>query len=307
MNLTKIDWNIMDKVADLHNVPTGAVNIRLNGQAAIRRSTPNVCVTNSPETGGLVVEFRAGVQGEIAHVPVVLSEPGLKDAVHNTFIVGEGADATLIAGCGIHSGCHQESRHDGLHEIIVKKGGRLRYIEKHYGEGEEDSPRVLNPTAKIIIEENAHAELEMVQIEGVNSTKRVTEAQIAAKGSIKITERLLTTGKQEAFSEISIFMQGSDSSAQILSRGVAQDQSRQIFQAALVGQDECNGHLECDAIIMDQAYIQSIPEIRAEDARAVLTHEAAIGKIAGEQLLKLMSLGISESEAIEMIIQGFLR
>ena len=307
MSLTRIDWNIMDKVAGLHDIPTGAVNIRLNGEAVVRKSAPNVTVTTSPATGGLLVEFKAGVKGEVAHVPVVLSQPGLKDVVHNTFVVGEGAEATLVAGCGIHSSCHQDSQHDGLHEIIVKKGARLRYVEKHYGEGDADSGRILNPTTVVTVEEGGYAELEMVQIKGVDATKRVTKANIAARGSIKVIERLLTTGKQEATSEIHIFMQGKGSGAQVLSRGVAQDTSRQIFQAALVGQAECNGHLECDAIIMDQAFIQSIPEIRAEDANAVLTHEAAIGRIAGEQLLKLMSLGISEQDAVQMIIRGFLR
>lgn len=306
MNLTNIDWNIMNQVADLCSVPSGAVNIRLNGEAAVRRSTPNVSITTSRETGGLLVEFRPGVR-ETAHVPVVLSQPGLQETIHNTFVIGEGADATLVAGCGIHSSCQQTSRHDGIHEIIVKKGARLKYIERHYGEGDDESARLLNPTTILRVEEGAAAELEMVQLEGVDSTKRATEAYIASKGSVKITERLLTSGKQEADSVIDIFMQGKDASAQVLSRGVAQGTSRQIFRAALVGQAECSGHLECDAIIMDQAFIQSIPEIRAEDASAILTHEAAIGRIAGEQLLKLMSLGIAEEEAVEMIIRGFLR
>ncbi len=296
----------MDKVASLQQIPKGAVNIRLNGEAAVRHSTPNVTVTTSPETGGLLVEFKPGVR-EMAHVPVVLSQPGLQETIHNTFIVGEGADAVLVAGCGIHSSCHLDSRHDGLHEIIVKKGARLKYVERHYGEGEEDSKRLLNPTTRLTLEEGARAELEMVQIEGVDTTRRITEVEAAAGASVKITERLLTSGVQRADSEIYVRMAGKDSNAQVLSRGVAKNQSRQVFRAALIGQAECNGHLECDAIIMDEAYIQSIPEIRAEDAAAVLTHEAAIGRIAGEQLIKLMSLGISETEAVEMIIQGFLR
>lgn len=304
--LNKTDWDILNQIVNIKKIPEGAVNIRLNGESAIRRSSQNVLVTTSSETGGLLVEFKPDVK-ETVHVPVVLSQSGLQETVHNTFIIGEGSDATILAGCGIHSSCQQTSRHDGLHEIIVKKGGHLKYIENHYGEGDSNSPRLLNPTTLLSVEEGGSAELEMVQIEGVDSTNRKTEVHLKKKSMVKITERLMTSGLQLAESNINIFMSGFSSSADVLSRGVAKNHSRQIFQAALIGQNECNGHLECDAIIMDNAYIQSIPEIRAEDARAILTHEAAIGRIAGEQLIKLMSLGIHEEKAVEMIIHGFLR
>lgn len=307
MQLTKLDMDMLAAVADLKEVPQGAVNIRLNGAAVIRHSSPNISVGPNHDGSGLLVEIKPGTHNETVHVPVVLTQPGLQDKVYNTFIVGENADATIIAGCGIHNDSHAESRHDGIHEVIVRAGARLKYIEKHYGEGSETGKRVLNPSTLVTVEEGASAEMEMVQIKGVNDTVRSTVAHIHARGNLKIIERLLTQGEQKAESDITIYMEGPGASAQVLSRAVAQGDSYQLFKAALVGQDVCIGHVECDAILMDRARIRSVPEIQAEDAEAVLTHEAAIGKIAGEQLVKLMSLGLSESEAVDTILEGFLR
>jgi Fe-S cluster assembly scaffold protein SufB len=304
MSLSKIDLGILKQVADLDHMPEGAVNLRLNGQAAVRRSTPDVSVS-SDQHGGLIVEIKAGSRGAVAHVPVILSEPGFQEQVHNTFIVGENAEATIVAGCGIHNACAETSRHDGIHEIIVRAGGRLIYKEKHYGEG-QGGKRVLNPTATVTLEKGASAEMEMIQIRGVDDTRRVTRAYLEERAGLKIIERLLTHDDQFAQSEIEVTMAGRFSHAQVISRGVGQARSKQIFLAALVGQAECNGHLECDAILMDQALIQSIPELRAENPLAVLTHEAAVGKIAGEQLLKLMTLGLTEEQAVNAIIDGFL-
>jgi Fe-S cluster assembly scaffold protein SufB len=256
---------------------------------------------------GLLVEIKPGTQNETVHVPVVLTEPGLQDKVYNTFIVGENADATIIAGCGIHNESHATSRHDGIHEIIVRAGAKLRYLEKHYGEGSEAGKRVLNPTTIITIEAGGSAELEMIQIKGVDDTIRSTEAHVHEKGNLKIIERLLTQADQKAESDIKIYLEGNGGAAQVLSRAVAQGSSYQLFRAALIGQAACVGHVECDAILMDSARIRSIPELQAENAEAVLTHEAAIGKIAGEQLIKLMSLGLTEQEAIDTILEGFLK
>ncbi|MEQ8201413.1 MAG: SufD family Fe-S cluster assembly protein [Syntrophomonadaceae bacterium] len=307
MQLSKLDMDLLEAVADLKEVPPGALNIRLNGTPVIRHSSPNISVGPNQDGSGLLVEIKPGTQHETVHVPVVLTQPGLQEKVYNTFIVGENADATIIAGCGIHNSSHAESRHDGIHEIIVRTGAKLKYTEKHYGEGDEAGKRVLNPSAVITVEEGASAEMEMVQIKGVNDTVRSTVAHVHARGNLKITERLLTQGDQKAESDITIYLEGPGASAQVLSRAVAQGDSYQLFKAALVGRDACMGHVECDAILMDKARIRSVPEIQAEDADAVLTHEAAIGKIAGEQLIKLMSLGLSESEAVDTILEGFLR
>lgn len=306
MTLSKLDLNLLEAIAEMKEVPAGALNIRLNGQAVLRQSSPNISVGSNAE-GGLLVEIKPGTINETVHVPVVLTQSGLQDKVYNTFIVGENADATIIAGCGIHNESHAISRHDGIHEIIVKAGAKLKYMEKHYGEGSQEGKRVLNPTTVITVEEGASAELEMVQIKGVDDTIRSTVAHVHARGNLKIIERLLTESDQKAESDIKIYMEGKGSTAQVLSRAVAQGESYQLFQAALIGQAACVGHVECDAILMGKARIRSVPEIQAEDAEAVLTHEAAIGKIAGEQLIKLMSLGLTEQEAIDTILEGFLR
>ncbi|NMC27074.1 MAG: SufD family Fe-S cluster assembly protein [Syntrophomonadaceae bacterium] len=307
MELNKLEMDLLKSITDLETVPSGALNIRLNGKAVMRQSSPNISVGPNDEGTGLKVEIKPGAVNETVHVPVVLTQPGLLDKVYNTFIVGEGADATIIAGCGIHNDSHAISRHDGIHEIIVKRGAKLKYTEKHYGEGSEQGKRILNPSTVITIESGAIAELEMVQIRGVNDTMRSTVAHIHEKGSLKIIERLLTQEEQRAESDIMIYLDGNGSNAQVISRAVAQGHSYQLFRAALIGKAPSVGHVECDAILMDSARIRSIPELQAEDADAVLTHEAAIGKIAGEQLIKLMSLGLTEQEAVNTILEGFLR
>lgn len=308
MNLNNLDMDLLHSIADLSGVPKGAVNIRRDGIAVIRQSSPNILLSSKTgDNPGLLVEIKPGTKNETVHVPVILTQPGFQDKVYNTFIVGEDADATIIAGCGIHNDSHSNSRHDGIHEIIVRRGGKLKYIEKHYGEGSGGGKRVLNPTTVITVEKDGSAELEMVQIKGVDDTLRKTEAHIHEKGNLKIVERLLTQGDQQAESDIEIIIEGDGGAGQVLSRAVAQENSYQVFRAALVGKANCLGHVECDAILMDKARIKSIPELMAEDAQAVLTHEAAIGKIAGEQLIKLMSLGLTEKEAVDAILEGFLR
>ncbi|MEN6325307.1 MAG: SufD family Fe-S cluster assembly protein [Syntrophomonas sp.] len=307
MKFDQLDMNLLQAVADIRNLPSGALNIRRDGQAVLRQSSPNISITTNPENGGLIVEVKAGTKDETVHVPVILTKSGFKDKVYNTFIVGEDADVTIIAGCGIHNEGHADSSHDGIHEVIVKKGARMKYIEKHYGEGPGKGKRILNPTTIVRVDSGAVAEMEMSQIKGVDDTLRSTVAYIQEKGNLKVVERLLTHDNQQAESNIEVHIEGEGGVAQILSRSVAQDNSAQVFKAALYGENECSGHVECDAIIMDKAKIRAIPQLVAEDAEAVLTHEAAIGKIAGEQLIKLMSLGLSEQEAINTILEGFLR
>ncbi|MEN6461697.1 MAG: SufD family Fe-S cluster assembly protein [Syntrophomonas sp.] len=307
MNFSKLDIELLNEISNLRGIPKGAVNIRLNGEAAVRNSSENIIISPIAGKPGITVEIKPGTRNETVHVPVLLTTSGLNDKVYNTFIVGEDADATIIAGCGIHNDNHSNSQHDGIHEIIVKEGARLQYIEKHYGQGEGTGKRILNPTTIITVEKGATAEMEMVQIKGVDDTIRTTRAYIHEKGNLKITERLLTQGNQHAESIIEMTIEGKEGTAQVLSRAVAQNKSSQVFHAALIGKNECFGHVECDAIIMDHATIKSIPELLAENSEAVLTHEAAIGKIAGEQLIKLMSLGLTEQEAINTILDGFLK
>lgn len=307
MSIDKLDWQLLKTISDINGVPDGAVNIRINGEAALRNSSANIKIIPKTDKPGITVEIKPGTKNEKVHVPVILTSSGFTDLVYNTFIVGEDADVEIIAGCGIHNGSHSDSRHDGIHEIIVKKGAHVKYSEKHYGEGTGSGKRILNPTTSVTVEDGAYAEMELVQINGVDDAIRTTEALVHPKGNLKIVERILTQGDQKAESHINLIIDGKGGTAQVLSRAVAQGKSTQLFHATLTGKSECLGHVECDAIIMDDARIKSVPELLAENSEAVLTHEAAIGKIAGEQLIKLMSLGLTQAEAVNTILEGFLK
>lgn len=305
--MNAIEKNLLLEVAGLHDIPQGAYNIRKDGQLMARQSSANIEIRTKIDKPGIDIIVKPGTKGESVHIPVIVTSTGLEDMVYNTFDIGEGADVLIVAGCGIHNPGDKKAQHNGIHNFIVRKGAKIRYVEKHYGEGEGTGERVLNPQTILEVEEGATAELELVQLRGVDSTRRNTEAKIHKKGHILITERLLTHGRQEAESDMVVELVGEDSSVQIISRSVAQDTSRQIFYPRVVGLAKCRGHVQCDAIIMDQAQVRAIPEIAAHHADAQLVHEAAIGKIAGEQIIKLMTLGLSEKDAEETILQGFLK
>ncbi len=307
MRFEQLEMDLLQTVADIKEIPNGAVNIRRNGEAVLRHSSPNISITSNEENKGLNIDVKPGTKGESVHVPVILTNSGLHDRVYNTFNIGEDAEVTIIAGCGIHNDSHSDSSHNGIHEIIVGPRAQVKYLEKHYGEGTGKGKRILNPVTVVRVESGGSIEMEMLQVKGVDDTSRSTMAYVQEKGNFKVIERLLTHGQQRAESDIRVEIEGQGGTAQILSRAVAQDDSYQLFKAALVGKSECTGHVECDAILMDRAQIKAVPQLEAEDVNAVLTHEAAIGKIAGEQLIKLMSLGLSEQEAIDTILEGFLR
>ena len=307
MMLDIIDKGLLQAVADLQDIPVGAYNIRKNGESAGRRSTPNIEIVSKTDKPGIDVNVAPYTQGEQVHIPVILSAEGMHDVVHNTFNIGVNADVVIIAGCGIHNDCGTEAGHNGIHEFFIGRGAKVKYIEKHYGEGSGNGKRVLNPTTKLHIEEDAQVELEMVQISGVDDTIRDTQVELADGARLIVTERLMTEGEQKADSIIDVDLLGADSSARIMSRSVAKDNSHQQFHMNLIGRNSCRGHIQCDSIIMDEAIVQSIPQISAHHSDAQLIHEAAIGKIAGSQLLKLMSLGLTEEEAEDTILQGFLK
>ena len=305
--MDSIQKRILEEVAGLHEVPEGAYNIRANGQSAGRRSTANIEITPKPEGNGIEVRIRPGTKRESVHIPVVLSESGLQETVYNDFYIGEASDVVIVAGCGIHNCGSQDSRHDGVHRFFVGKNARVRYVEKHYGEGDGAGKRLLNPGTEVYMEENSVAEMEMVQIRGVDSTERVTTAELAAGAKLIVKERLMTHGSQSAVSVNKVNLNGAGASADVVSRSVARDESFQKFDACIAGNAPCHGHTECDSIIMDRGRILAVPSLEANHVDAELIHEAAIGKIAGEQLIKLMTLGLTEAEAEEQIINGFLR
>ncbi len=301
------DKNLLLKIADLHEVPPGAYNLRKNGEGIVRQSTANIEIKPKADQPGIDVIVKPGTRDESIHLPVIITEEGLEDLVYNTFYIGEYADVLIVAGCGIHNPGSIKSEHNGVHKFILEKGASIHYVEKHYGEGEGTGERVLNPQTVLELAEGASAELEMVQVRGVDSTKRETKAVLGRGAHLLIMERMLTHGQQVAESEMHIELQGENSTAQIVSRSVAQEESKQIFYPRVAGFNNCRGHVQCDAIIMDQATVRAIPEITAYHAEAQLIHEAAIGRIAGEQIIKLMTLGLSAQEAEETILQGFMK
>ena len=303
-----IQKSLLEAVADLHEVPAGAYNIRANGKSIGRNTSANIDIRKREDgQDGIDVVIRPGTKKESVHMPVLLSEAGLTEMVYNDFYVGEDADVVIVAGCGIHNGGEKDSRHDGIHIFHIGKNARLRYVEKHYGSGDGNGKRLMNPTTVIEIAEGGHMEMETVQIKGVDSTERVTRVTLAEEASIVIKESLMTHGKQYAKTDFTVDMNGEDSSANVISRSVAKDDSHQVFISRINGNAKCSGHTECDAIIMDNATVSAVPEITANSIDAALIHEAAIGKIAGEQLIKLMSLGLTEAEAEEQIVNGFLK
>ncbi len=306
--LNDIQKRILQEVADLAAIPeTGAVNIRSDGKKAFRRNSENIEIISKTDKDGIDIRIAPGTKNENVHIPVVLTESGHHDTVYNDFFIGEGAEVKIVAGCGIHNCGDCDSKHDGIHTFYVGKNAKMTYVEKHYGEGEGTGKRILNPQTILYLEEGAQATLETVQIRGVDDTKRYTKAVVGEGAEFLVQEKLLTHGDQKAESEMDVFLNGKDSKTRIVSRSVAQDQSVQIFYPRVEGNGPCFGHVSCDAIIMGEARVRAIPEITCNHVDAGLIHEAAIGKIAGDQILKLMTLGLSAEEAEEKILEGFLR
>lgn len=304
--LNALDKLMLEKVADLHDIPQGAYNIRRNGQGVQRNTTENINITTKTDKPGIDITVKPYTKGESVHIPVILTEEGLNDLVYNTFEIGEHSDVLVVAGCGIHNTGEKKSQHDGIHEFFIRKGAKFKYVEKHYGEGTAGK-KVLNPKTIINAEEDTIVELELVQIRGVDNTKRDTEIKLAKGSRLIVTERLLTNGDQAAESNITIDMIGADTTAQVISRAVAQGRSKQDFHFDMIGRSSCRGHIQCDAIIMDDAIVISSPKISAYSRDAQLVHEAAIGRLESQQLIKLMSIGLSEKEAEDTILKGFLK
>lgn len=302
-----IQQELLAQVAGLHEVPEGAYNIRANGEMAGRNTTANIDIITKEDRSGIDIRIKPGTKAESVHIPVVLSQSGLKESVYNDFFVGEDCDVTIIAGCGIHNGGSADSEHSGIHRFFVEKNAKVRYVEKHYGSGDGSGERIMNPTTEIHLAQGASLEMETVQIKGIDSTSRVTRAQVAEEASLVIKEKIMTHGKQRAETDFTVDMAGAGSSVNLISRSVAKDDSSQLFRSRIIGNASCQGHSECDAIIMDKASVSAIPELTANNIDANLIHEAAIGKIAGEQLIKLMTLGLTEKEAEEQIVKGFLK
>ena len=305
--MDKAEWKVLKEIAELEKVPQGAYNFRVNGQLDDRQVTANIDIVSKTDgKPGIDITVKPGTKGESVHIPVVLSMTGITDVVYNDFYIGEGADVDIVAGCGIHNTGCETSQHDGIHVFHIGKNARVRYVERHYGEGPGTGENILNPRTEVYLEEGASITMEMTQIRGVDSTIRDTVVEVAAGGECIINEKLLTDGAQRAESNVEIILTGEDATGRVVSRSVAKGESVQVFRPCMTGKDKCFGHVQCDSIIMDTAKIKSIPAIDAQSVDAQLIHEAAIGKIAGDQILKLMTLGLTEEEAEEKILEGFL-
>ncbi len=307
VKLDEIQKRLLSEVAGLHKIPEGAYNIRSNSKSAGRQSTANIDIIPREDGNGLEIRVKPGTKNESVHIPVVMTQTGLKEVVYNDFYIGEDSDVFIVAGCGIDNCGQQDSEHDGIHRFYVGKNAKIKYVEKHYGSGDGSGKRILNPGTELYLEEGSTAELEMVQIKGVDDTDRVTTAELAAGAKLTVRERLMTHGSQRAISRYVVNLNGEGATADVVSRSVARDESYQKFDAVLNGNAPCSGHTECDSIIMDKGRILAVPGLEANDVDAALVHEAAIGKIAGDQLIKLMTLGLTEQEAEEQIINGFLK
>ena len=305
MNNTELA--LLKIIADMDETPDGAYNIRSNGGLYSRHVTENIDIQTKTDKPGIDIIIKPGTVGETVHIPVLISQTGLSDLVYNDFIVGENADVTIIAGCGIHNCGEKESRHDGVHTFLIGKNARVKYVEKHYGAGDKGGEKNMNPMTVVNLAEGAYMEMETAQIEGIDSTKRVTKARVGDGASLVIHEKIMTQGTQTAETDFTVDLEGEGSAAHVVSRSVAKNHSFQRFLSKINGNNTCTGHTECDAIIMDHAQVSAIPEITANHVNASLIHEAAIGKIAGEQIIKLMTLGLTEKQAEEQIINGFLK
>lgn len=305
--MDNIEKNLLRQIADIEETPMGAYNLRENGKKVERKTTANIDIVTKEDKDGINIIVKENTKNESVHIPVILTKSGLKDVVYNDFYIGKNADVVIVAGCGIHNSSCETSQHDGVHRFFLEEGAKVKYIEKHYGEGEGTGKRILNPVTEVYLKDGSSLEMETVQIRGVDSTVRTTKGELGDNTGFTVKEKIMTHGNQMARTEFEVNLNGKNSSTNVVSRAVAKDNSKQEFISKVYGNNECFGHVECDAIIMDKAQVSSLPQVTATNIDASLTHEAAIGKIAGEQLIKLMSLGLTESEAEEQIINGFLK
>lgn len=306
-NIDNVDKELLKEISGLETMPEGAYNIRKNGKGIERKITDNVNIVTKKDVSGIDIHVKENTKFEFIHIPVIITESGLKDVVYNDFFIGKNANVIIVAGCGIHNDHHKDSQHDGIHRFYLEEGARVRYIEKHYGEGNGDGKRILNPITEVFLKDGSSLEMESVQIKGVDSTIRETKGELGKNTNFVVTEKIMTHGNQYAKTIFDVQLNGENSSTHVTSRSVATDNSVQEFVSKIYGNEKCFSHSECDAIIKDNAKVTAIPEVTANNVEANLIHEAAIGKIAGEQIIKLMTLGLTEEEAEQEIINGFLR
>jgi len=305
-NFDSVDQKLLGEIADMHSIPQGSFNIRKNGESVERISTEDIQIVPKQDKSGIDIFVKDGVKNKSVHIPVIITVGGLSDLVHNDFYIGSDADVLIVAGCGIHNTGDKASEHDGIHSFHLEENAKVKYIEKHLGVG-NGGDKILNPTTLIEMKSGSQLEMETIQLGGVTYSDRKTSAVLSENAKLSITEKILTSDMQEAKTEFEVELCGKGSSVEVVSRSVAKDSSKQIFVSNIIGKNECFGHVECDGIVLDNAKVDSVPKISAQDSRATLVHEASIGKIASEQMIKLQTLGLTENEAQDEIIKGYLR
>ena len=305
--IQEIDKSLLNNITNYDEIKEGAYNIRKNGEGIERKVTENTNIITKKDKPGIDIYVKENTKFEIIHIPVIITESGLNDLVYNDFHIGKNANVIIIAGCGIHNDHHKNSQHDGIHRFYLEEGAKVKYIEKHYGEGIGDGKRILNPITEVYLKKGSSMEMESAQIKGVDSTIRETKGVLDDDTNFVVSEKIMTNGIQTAKTIFDVSLNGKNASTHVTSRSVAADKSKQEFVSKIYGNNKCFAHSECDAIIKDEAIVTATPEITANNIDANLIHEAAIGKIAGEQITKLMTLGLTEKEAEEEIINGFLR
>ena len=305
--MEQLDAQILKEIADINGEIEGAYNIRKNGKGIERKVTENINIVTKTDKSGIDIYVKENTKFEFVHIPVIITESGLNDVVYNDFYIGKNANVVIIAGCGIHNDHHADSQHNGIHRFFLEEGAKVKYIEKHYGEGAGDGKRILNPVTEVYLKDGSSLEMESVQIKGVDSTIRVTKGVLENDTNFVVSEKIMTHGNQYAKTEFDVELRGENSSTKVTSRSVATEKSTQEFESKVIGNSKCFGHVECDAIIKDNAKVIAIPSIHANNVEANLVHEATIGKIAGEQLMKLMTLGLDAKQAEQEIINGFLK
>ena len=307
VKMNSIEKQLLEQIADLHSIPEGSYSIRKNGKSFKINSTEDIQIVPKEDLPGIDIFVKEGVKGKSLHIPAIVTEGGINDLVYNDFYIGKGADILIVAGCGVHNNSDQNSNHDGIHSFHLEEGACVRYVEKHIGSGSGKGEKILNPTTTIVMEKGSHFEMETSQLGGVSYSDRKTKALLKEEAVLVVKEKILTTDFQEAKTIFDVTLKGKNSSVNVISRSVAKEFSRQKFVSVVKGQNECFGHVECDGIVLDNAVVESSPRVIAKNENATLVHEASIGKIAGEQILKLQTLGLSEDEARDEIIKGFLR
>ena len=306
--MNKITERLLKAVSDWTGVPQNAAyNIREDGLCAGRQSTKNIQITSKTDKPGIDVTILPDTKGETVYIPACVTHSAINDLVYNDFYIGENADVTIVAGCGVHSDGEEEARHNGIHRFVLGKNAHVLYLEKHLGTGTGAGARKIDPVTEVKQAEGSVMEMETTQIGGVDSTHRTMSAKLAANAKLRVRERLLTDGSQQAFTDFNVSLDGDGSGCDLISRSVAKEQSHQEFRSVIHGNRPCTGHSECDAIIMGHGTVNASPALAANHEDAALIHEAAIGKIAGEQILKLCTLGLTEEEAEAKIVEGFLR